>query len=187
MTRTRCAIYTRKSSEDMLDAAGASFVSVTQSFNTATSMWRLTLNMLPSFAQFEREVTAERIRDKIAASKRKGLWMGGTSPIGYEPDGRSLQIREPDADVVRTIYTIYQRTRSLRDTRLEAHQRGLRTAIGATGGGKQLGGHRFSQGHLYEILTNPVYAGRIRHKGKVHPGQHSAIIDPESGMRFSCK
>src|SRR5680860_836467 len=93
---------------DRLDAAGASFVSITQSFNTATSMGRLTLNMLLSFAQFEREVTADRIRDKIAASKRKGLWMGGNVPLGYEPDGRTLKIIEADAPKIRTIYDLYK-------------------------------------------------------------------------------
>jgi site-specific DNA recombinase len=91
-----------------LDEAGASFVSVTQSFNTATSMGRLTLHMLLSFAQFEREVTAERIRDKIAASKRKGLWMGGNVPLGYEPDGRTLKISEPNAEIIRIIYDLSQ-------------------------------------------------------------------------------
>ena len=99
---------------DRLDAAGASFVSVTQSFNTATSMGRLTLNMLLSFAQFEREVTAERIRDKIAASKKKGLWMGATVPLGYAEDGRSLKIAEPDAEVIRTIYDLYLKHRNAR-------------------------------------------------------------------------
>ena len=99
---------------DVLDAAGASFVSVTQSFNTATSMGRLTLNMLLSFAQFEREVTAERIRDKIAASKRKGLWMGGNVPLGYEPDGRTLKISAVDAPTIRTIYDLYGKHRNVR-------------------------------------------------------------------------
>ena len=99
---------------DVLDDAGASFVSVTQSFNTATSMGRLTLNMLLSFAQFEREVTAERIRDKIAASKRKGLWMGGQVPMGYDPDGRTLEINKPEADTIRTLYDLYERSRTVR-------------------------------------------------------------------------
>ena len=92
---------------DRLDAAEASFVSVTQSFNTATSMGRLTLNVLLSFAQFEREVTAERIRDKIAASKRKGLWMGGNVPLGYEPDGRTLRINPDEAEIIREVYNLY--------------------------------------------------------------------------------
>ena len=99
---------------DVLDAAGASFVSVTQSFNTATSMGRLTLNMLLSFAQFEREVTAERIRDKIAASKKKGLWMGGNVPLGYDPDGRTLKINAPEADTVRTLYDLYEQLGTIR-------------------------------------------------------------------------
>ncbi len=164
---------------DILDDAGASFVSVTQSFNTATSMGRLTLNMLLSFAQFEREVTAERIRDKIAASKKKGLWMGGNVPIGYEPDGRTLKISEPDAQIIRTIYDLYHRHGTVRMTKQEADQQGLRTAVRTLPSGRMKGGARFSFGHIYHILTNPIYAGRIRHKTKVYPGQHAAIINPD--------
>jgi len=114
---------------DRLDAAGTSFVSVTQSFNTATSMGRLTLNMLLSFAQFEREVTAERIRDKIAASKQKGLWMGATVPLGYAADGRSLKIAEPDADVIRTIYDLYLQHRNVRLVTEAVDARGLKTPV----------------------------------------------------------
>jgi DNA invertase Pin-like site-specific DNA recombinase len=109
---------------DRLDRAGVSFVSVTQSFNTATSMGRLTLNMLLSFAQFEREVTAERIRDKIAASKKKGLWMGGNVPRGYEPDGRTLKVLEPDARTIRTIYDLYGRHRNVRIVKSEIDKLG---------------------------------------------------------------
>ena len=163
---------------DVLDAAGASFVSVTQSFNTATSMGRLTLNMLLSFAQFEREVTAERIRDKIAASKRKGLWMGGNVPLGYDPDGRTLKINEVDARIVRTIYDLYKRHGNIWIVKIEADKQGLRTAIRTLSSGRLKGGTAFSFGHIYHILSNPVYAGRIRHKTKVWPGQHPALIDP---------
>ncbi len=163
---------------DVLDAAGASFVSVTQSFNTATSMGRLTLNMLLSFAQFEREVTADRIRDKIAASKRKGLWMGGTVPLGYEPDGRTLKISEVDAPKIRTIYDLYKRYRNIRIVKTEADKRGLKTAIRTLSSGRLKGGAGFSFGHIYHILSNPIYAGRIRHKTNVWPGQHPALIDP---------
>jgi site-specific DNA recombinase len=164
---------------DILDAAGASFVSVTQSFNTATSMGRLTLNMLLSFAQFEREVTAERIRDKITASKKKGLWMGGNVPLGYEPDGRSLKIKEPDAQVIRTIYDLYKKHGAVREVKVQADRLGLKTAIRTLSSGRVKGGTPFSFGHLYHILTNPIYAGRIRHKANVYPGQHPPLIDPE--------
>lgn len=164
---------------DILDEAGASFVSVTQSFNTATSMGRLTLNMLLSFAQFEREVTAERIRDKIAASKKKGLWMGGNVPLGYEPNGRTLKVNETDAKIIRTIYDLYSRHQNIRKTKEESDKLGLKTAIRTLSSGRLKGGTSFSFGHIYHILTNPIYAGRIRHKAEVYPGQHPAIIEPE--------
>ena len=165
---------------DRLDAADTAFVSVTQSFNTATSMGRLTLNMLLSFAQFEREVTAERIRDKIAASKRKGLWMGGNVPLGYEPDGRTLKVTEPHAQIIRTIYDLYRQHRNIRMVKGEADKLGLRTAIRTLSSGRLKGGTEFSFGHIYHILTNPIYAGRIRHKANVYPGQHPAIIEPDA-------
>jgi len=111
---------------DILDAAEASFVSVTQSFNTATSMGRLTLNMLLSFAQFEREVTAERIRDKIAASKRKGLWMGGQVPLGYDASGRTLKIRDDEAQTIRMLYDLYEEHGTVRAVKAEAARLGLR-------------------------------------------------------------
>ncbi|WP_235857915.1 recombinase family protein [Marimonas lutisalis] len=164
---------------DILDAAEASFVSVTQSFNTATSMGRLTLNMLLSFAQFEREVTAERIRDKIAASKRKGLWMGGSVPMGYDPDGRTLKINEPEAETIRTLYDLYEHLGTVRAVKDEVDQRKLRSRRRTSANGKVTGGGVFDRGHVHHILTNPIYAGRIRHKGKVFEGQHEAIIDPD--------
>ncbi|PLX36796.1 MAG: recombinase family protein [Hyphomicrobiales bacterium] len=164
---------------DRLDAAGASFVSVTQSFNTATSMGRLTLNMLLSFAQFEREVTAERIRDKIAASKKKGLWMGGNVPIGYRPQGRTLTIDEKEAVTVRALYDLYLQLGSVRAAREEADRLGLRTAKRISGSGRISGDRPFTAGHLYSILTNPLYAGRIRHRDRVQDGQHPGIIKPE--------
>ncbi|MBS8227579.1 recombinase family protein [Vannielia litorea] len=164
---------------DILDAAGASFVSVTQSFNTATSMGRLTLNMLLLFARFEREVTAERIRDKIAASKKKGLWMGASVPLGYAPDGRSLKIVEPDAAVIRTIYELYLEHRTIRQVKEVVDGRNLRTPVRTLTSGRVKGGAALSSGHLHYILTNPVYAGRIRHHAKVYPGQHPPHIDTE--------
>ncbi|MGR3660889.1 MAG: recombinase family protein [Paracoccaceae bacterium] len=169
---------------DRLDAADTAFVSVTQSFNTATSMGRLTLNMLLSFAQFEREVTAERIRDKIAASKKKGLWMGGNVPLGYEPDGRTLKILEPDAQIIRAIYDLYKKHNNIRATKEEIDQLGLRTAIRTLSSGRLKGGTEFSFGHIHHILTNPIYAGRIRHKANVYPGLHKAIIEPGVWDKF---
>ena len=176
---------------ERLDAADAAFVSVTQSFNTATSMGRLTLNVLLSFAQFEREVTAERIRDKIAASKKKGLWMGGTPPLGYAPDGRTLKIVEDEAATVRTLFALYQQHGSVRAVKREADRLGLRTRARRPGSHKARtdgDGHHeegnqgrpFGRGHLYYVLTNPVYAGRIRHHSTIHDGQHQAIIDPQT-------
>ena len=141
-------------------------------------MGRLTLNVLLSFAQFEREVTAERIRDKIAASKRKGLWMGGNVPLGYEPDGRTLRINPDEAEVVLKIYNLYEDWGAMNmvceaAARLELRSKARRTHDGSLRGGKIM-----SRGQLHHILTNPIYAGRIRHKGMVFDGQHPAIIDP---------
>ena len=163
---------------DRLDGAGASFVSVTQSFNTATSMGRLTLNMLLSFAQFEREVTAERIRDKIAASKRKGLWMGGSVPLGYDADGRTLKINAAEAQTVRNLYDLYISHGTIRAVKEEAARLKLRSKKRCSPSGKTTGGTAFDRGHLYQILTNPIYAGRIRHKKLIYDGQHPAIIAP---------
>ena len=163
---------------DRLDAAETSFVSVTQSFNTATSMGRLTLNMLLSFAQFEREVTSERIRDKIAASKRKGMWMGGHVPLGYRADGRTLKIDEPEASTIRTLYDLYKKLGSVRKVKDRAEALGFRSRRRKRSCGRVSGGIPFDRGHLHHILSNPIYAGRIRHKGQVHDGQHPAIIDP---------
>lgn len=169
---------------DTLDAAGASFVSVTQSFNTATSMGRLTLNMLLSFAQFEREVTAERIRDKIAASKRRGLWMGGNVPLGYDADGRTLKINDKEATTIRALYELYEQHGTVREVKAAADQQGLQTRQRSTADGKQTGGGAFDRGHIHHILINPVYSGRIRHKEKVFDGQHDAIIDPDRWDRI---
>ncbi|WP_170335481.1 recombinase family protein [Ruegeria arenilitoris] len=164
---------------ERLDAADASFVSVTQSFNTSTSMGRLTLNVLLSFAQFEREVTAERIRDKIAASKRKGLWMGGNVPLGYQADGRTLKIDEEESAKIRALYDLYLEHQSILDVKERAEALGLRSRRRERPGGRVTGGKFFDRGHIHHLLSNPIYAGRIRHKGQVFEGQHSAIIDPE--------
>ncbi|WP_299778201.1 recombinase family protein [uncultured Roseobacter sp.] len=163
---------------ERLDQADASFVSVTQSFNTATSMGRLTLNVLLSFAQFEREVTAERIRDKIAASKRKGLWMGGNVPLGYEADGRTLKINVDEAKTIRALYELYLEHGLIRVVKERAEDLGLRSRRRVRRAGRVSGGTAFDRGHIHHLLSNPIYAGRIRHKGQVYEGQHSAIVDP---------
>jgi DNA invertase Pin-like site-specific DNA recombinase len=163
---------------ERLDQAEASFVSVTQSFNTANSMGRLPLNVLLSFAQFEREVTAERIRDKIAASKRKGLWMGGNVLLGYEADGRSLKIDEAEAATFRTLYELYLEHGLNRAVKERAEDLGLRSRRRVRGAGRISGGIPFNRGHIHHILSNPIYAGRIRHKRHIYEGQHPAIIDP---------
>jgi DNA invertase Pin-like site-specific DNA recombinase len=169
---------------DTLDAAKASFVSVTQSFNTATSMGRLTLNMLLSFAQFEREVTAERIRDKIAASKRRGLWMGGQVPLGYDADGRTLKINAAEAKTIQTLYDLYEKHGTVRAVKSAANDLNLRSKQRTASDGTRTGGVALDRGHIHHLLTNPIYAGRIRHKDKVHQGQHDAIVDPERWDRI---
>jgi DNA invertase Pin-like site-specific DNA recombinase len=165
---------------EIFDAHAVSFVSVTQQFNTTTSMGRLTLNMLLSFAQFEREVTGERIRDKIAASKRKGLWMGGPVPLGYEPDGRTLVVHEAEAETVRTVFRLYLELGTVRKVKEKADRLGLTTKVRA-GQGKRVGGGRpLSRGHIYHLLSNPLYIGRIAHQGEHHEGRHPPVIDAET-------
>ncbi|MBS8262812.1 recombinase family protein [Roseibium polysiphoniae] len=162
---------------DRLDLGNASFVSVTQSFNTATSMGRLTLNVLLSFAQFEREVTAERIRDKIAASKKKGMWMGGLVPLGYRASGRTLEIEEEEAKTIRTLFELYLELGTVAAAKDRADQLGLVTRKRSTKTGKAFGGKPFDTSHLHAILTNPIYCGKIRHKKQIHDGLHPAIVD----------
>jgi DNA invertase Pin-like site-specific DNA recombinase len=163
---------------DRLDAANASFVLMTQSFNTATSMGRLTLNMLLSFAQFEREVTAERIRDKIAASKRKGLWMGGSVPLGYEPDGRSLRINAAEARVVRQLFEWYLELGTVSAVKVRADIARIVSKTRVMADETRSGGTPFDRSHLHYILSNPTYPGKIRHNAKTFDGQHEAIIEP---------
>lgn len=162
---------------ELFDAHGVSFVSVTQHFNTITSMGRLTLNVLLSFAQFEREVTGERIRDKIAASKQKGIWMGGVVPLGYRVEGRALHIVENHAALIRSLYDRYLALGSVVRLKVELEERGTRVPERIDGTGKVTGGGVFSRGHLHGILANPIYAGRLGHKGRSYPGQHPAIVD----------
>ena len=164
---------------EMFDAHGVSFVSVTQSFNTTTSMGRLTLNVLLSFAQFEREVTGERIRDKIAASKKKGIWMGGVVPLGYRVEGRALHIVEDHAELVRGLFKRYLDVGSVARLKERLDAEDVRLPIRLDGKGRSTGGGLFSRGHIYKIFSNPIYIGQIAHKGLVHEGQHSAIVDRE--------
>src|SRR6202163_4645318 len=165
---------------EILDARGVSFVSVTQQFNTTTSMGRLTLNVLLSFAQFEREVTGERIRDKIAASKKKGMWMGGNVPLGYDASERTLVLNPAEAETVRRIFDLYRKLGCVRRVKEEADRLGLRTKCSTTADGTKRGGRPFSRGHLYGLLSNPIYTGQIAHKDELYPGQHPALIDDES-------
>jgi site-specific DNA recombinase len=165
---------------EIFDAQGVSFVSVTQQFNTTSSMGRLTLNVLLSFAQFEREVTGERIRDKIAASKKKGMWMGGNVPLGYDASERTLVINPAEAETVRRIFALYRELGCVRRVKQEADRVGLRTKCTRTGNGIERGGKSFSRGHLYRLLANPIYTGRIAHKGELYPGQQPALIDNET-------
>ena len=164
---------------DILDAHNASFVSVTQQFNTTTSMGRLTLNMLLSFAQFEREIAGERIRDKIAASKRKGMWMGGNVPLGYDVKDRKLIVNEPEASTVRLIFRRYAELGSVSLLRAELDPLGIVSKRREGAGGRLAGGKHFSRGALYLMLQNRLYRGDIVHQGEAYPGQHEAILDPE--------
>jgi site-specific DNA recombinase len=165
---------------EVLDKAGTSFVSVTQSFNTTTSMGRLTLNVLLSFAQFEREVTGERIRDKLAASKAKGMWMGGKPPLGYEPNGRTLAINEDEALDIRLIFERFLALRSVHELEPDIQRRGVTSKKWTSKKGLAHGGCLITRGALYAILTNPLYRGMIRHKGKLYPGQHQAIVNADT-------
>jgi site-specific DNA recombinase len=164
---------------EVLDKAGASFVSITQSFNTTTSMGRLTLNMLLSFAQFEREVTGERIRDKIAASKRKGMWMGGSVPVGYRVEDRKLIVEESQATIVRHIMNRYLALGSVVELVDELERGGYATEVKTSAAGKTRGGVLYSRGMLYRVLTNPVYRGMISHKGQTYPGEHAPVVSED--------
>ncbi len=158
---------------EVFDRNGVTFVSVTQSFNTTTSMGRLTLNILLSFAQFEREVTAERIRDKIRASRQKGMWMGGTVPLGYEVKGRKLVVHENEAALVRSIFERFVEIGSGTVLARQLREQGACTKRG----------NPIDKGYLYKCLNNPVYIGMAVHKGTAYPGEHDAIIDRETWDR----
>jgi hypothetical protein len=162
---------------ELFDDHGVSFVSVTQQFNTTTSMGRLTLNVLLSFAQFEREVTSERIRDKIAASKRKGLWVGGMAPLGYETKDRKIIVIQEEAERVRTIFRSYLKLGSLDRLMADFRKRGIVTKVRSLKSGQTIGGIPFTRGPLAHFLRNRFYIGEVVFKGEVFPGQQPAILD----------
>lgn len=162
---------------ELFDAHGVSFVSVTQQFNTTTSMGRLTLNVLLSFAQFEREVTSERIRDKIGASKRKGLWVGGVVPLGYYAKDRKISIVENEAQVVRHIFRRYLALGSLNLLLADLSSTGVRTKVRPLSTGRTIGGIPFTRGPLAHFLRNRFYVGEVQFKGEIFPGEQPAILD----------
>ena len=161
---------------ERFDARQASFVSVTQQFNTTTSMGRLTLNVLLSFAQFEREVTGERIRDKIAASKRKGMWMGGTLPFGYDVCERKLVINPQEAAQVKMIFELYLELGCVAKLKTRLDGDGWRSKVKISQLGQKSGGGPYSRGALYCLLQNPLYVGKVRHREVIYAGEHEAII-----------
>ena len=164
---------------EVFDEYGVTFVSVTQSFNTTTSMGRLTLNVLLSFAQFEREVAGERIRDKIAASKAKGMWMGGSPPVGYKIDNRRLVSNQKETKTARHIFDRYLALGNVRALKEELEQNDIKSPERISLKGRTMGGVKFSRGALYAILKNPAYIGKVSHKGKVYDGLHEGIIPLE--------
>ncbi len=171
----------------VFDEYGVTFVSVTQSFNTTTSMGRLTLNVLLSFAQFEREVSGERIRDKIAASKARGMWMGGVSPVGYKIEHRQLVVNNDEIKLARYIFDRYLALGNVRSLKEELDRKGIKSPKRKSLTGKPYGGSGFSRGALYWILKNPAYIGKISHKGKIHQGLHKGIIEPDIWERTQLK
>jgi site-specific DNA recombinase len=162
---------------ELFDAHGVSFVSVTQQFNTTTSMGRLTLNVLLSFAQFEREVTSERIRDKIAASKRKGLWVGGTLPLGYVMKDGKITVVEEEAELVRSIFRRYLELGSVNELMRDLRERNIRTKIRRLSTGATRGGIPFGRGALYYLLSNHFYIGEVKYKNEILPGEQPPIMD----------
>lgn len=172
---------------ELFDARGVSFVSATQAFNTTTSMGRLTLNVLLSFAQFEREVTGERIRDKIAASKAKGLWMGGRPALGYDGVDRKLVINAGEAEVVRHIFGRYLELCSVTALEPDLRARGVVSKRWINKQGQLVGGGEFSRGALYHLLSNPVYRGVIRHRDRLYPDAHPPIIDDATWAAVQAK
>jgi site-specific DNA recombinase len=162
---------------EIFDRQQVSFVSVTQAFNTTSSMGRLTLNVLLSFAQFEREVTGERIRDKIAASKRKGMWMGGQPPLGYDVKDRKLIVNEAEAETVRHIFQRYGELKSVRLLQVDLHAAGIVSKARKASDGRLYGAKPLGRGALYLMLSNRIYRGAVVHKGEAYPGEHPAILE----------
>src|SRR5437868_1935881 len=162
---------------ELFDVHGVSFVSVTQSFNTSSSMGRLTLNVLLSFAQFERELIGERVRDKIAASKRKGLWVGGPVPLGYATEDKKLLVVPAEAKIVRLIFALYLEADSIASLAEALEHKGIRTKIRPLSGGKSRGGGPFGVGALAHLLRNRFYVGEIDYRDEIHAGEHEAILD----------
>ena len=162
---------------EVFDRKEVSFVSITQQFNTTTSMGRLTLNMLLSFAQFEREVTSERIRDKIAASKKRGLWMGGLPPLGYDVQDRKLVVNEQEAETVRDIFRHHLKTGSVSALQDRLERDGVAGKVRIDRYGRETGGKPLARGALYHLLQNRIYRGEIVHKEQSYPGEHAAIVD----------
>lgn len=163
----------------ILEEYDCNFVSITQSFDTSNSMGKLTLNMLLSFAQFEREVSAERVRDKVASSKQKGYWMGGVAPMGYDSINKELVINEKDAELVRMIFSKYTEFKSIYLLKDWLDENNYTTTLRVTKTGKSIGGKPFGSSHLHQMINNPIYIGKIKHLDKVYKGRHKAIIPKE--------
>jgi site-specific DNA recombinase len=176
---TRCLADFAKLIE-LFDKHDVSFVSVTQQFNTTSSMGRLTLNVLLSFAQFEREITSERIRDKFKASKEKGMWMGGYVPLGYDVKDRHLLINPEEAKTIQYIFEQYLALGNVRNLKQNLDDKHIVSKVRISNNDIKSGGVPISRGNLYRILGNPIYKGEIRHKDKTYPGQHKAIIDEDT-------
>jgi site-specific DNA recombinase len=172
---------------EALDSKEVSFVSVTQQFNTTTSMGRLTLNILLSFAQFEREVTGERIRDKIAASKRKGMWMGGSVPLGYDVKNRKLVVNQQEAKLINDLYRRYLELGSVPKLKTYLDENGIKSKERISAGGVRSGGVSFFRGALYWILQNRIYIGQIRHRDQFYPGLHEAILQHDLWERVQAQ
>jgi site-specific DNA recombinase len=177
---SRCLLdFTRMM--ETFDAHKVAFVSITQKFDTSTSMGRLMLHILLSFAQFEREMIAERTRDKMSAARRKGKWVGGTPVLGYDvhPDGGRILVNEGEATRVREVFDLYLREQSLVATAVELNRRGWTTKAWTTKEGRAHAGHPLDRINLFRMLSNVIYTGQVNHKGTVYPGEHPAIVAPD--------
>lgn len=172
---------------EFLNEYNVAFVSVTEHFNSSTSTGRLMLNMLLSFAQYERELTSERIRDKFAASSRQGIWMGGNPPLGYDAKNRKLLVNEEEAKLVKYIYGYFLETGSVSELVKDLNAKGKKTKSWITQAGKLHPGRKFCKTSIRRILENPVYAGKIKYKDKVYGGQHQAIVSDDSWEKVQKK